>query len=141
VYVNNTLEASKSISVSEEDDTEPLTPVEGSKQFLLTDLGNMVAQGSIGYCFGEFALIHPDSRRFASVVACDSDTVVIVIGKADYHKFIREAQEKEFHEKMDFVNSIGLMSNWRNRAKELLSMSLKIYEGSFGERFIMQNTS
>ncbi|XP_071816702.1 uncharacterized protein [Apostichopus japonicus] len=92
-----------------------------------------------GKSFGELALVQTNSIRNASVIS-ENATDLIVIDRELYNRSLKAAQKQEVQEKLDFVNSHTLYSNWTKRQRAVLTMSLIRNSYQYGNTIIRQGS-
>lgn len=88
------------------------------------DLGQKVWTSGDGKTVGEVALLKDDCIRTASVV-CDCETDLIMIERDLYNRSVRDVFEREYQEKINFVDRNSLFSHWPQRHKKALVISLQ----------------
>ena len=76
-----------------------------------------------GKSFGELALISKDCVRNASII-CEETTDLIVVNRELYNRSLKAAQLAEFEEKLNFVADNPFFSNWQQKFKRQMSMSI-----------------
>ncbi|XP_052217080.1 uncharacterized protein LOC127834962 isoform X3 [Dreissena polymorpha] len=100
-------------------------------------LGQYVWSGGEGKSFGEMALLKVDCIRTATVVA-DMDTDLVVIDRNLYNRSVRDVLEKEFEQKVNFVEKNVLFHGWPVKQQKLLTVALKKETAKFGSYIIRQ---
>lgn len=88
------------------------------------DLGQKVWTSGEGKTVGEVALLKDDCIRTASVV-CDCETDLIMIERNLYNRSVKDVFEREYQEKIAFVERNSLFSHWPARHKKALVISLQ----------------
>lgn len=76
-----------------------------------------------GVPFGEVALMSDDCIRTATIIA-EVDTDLLVVDRALYTRAVKDVLAKEFEDKVEFIKSNPLFSNWAPRYRKQLSMAL-----------------
>ena len=87
-----------------------------------------VVKLSSGQSFGELALIEDAAKRNATI-KCLSECYFAVIGRQDYHKFLRRVHQKDQQGKVDFFSQMPFLSHWTKNqiTKLVLSFTEKTF--------------
>ena len=92
--------------------------------------GNNVGTLAQGSSFGELALLQPDSKRNATIIAeCYTETAVIE--RSIYNKSLKRAHQKDLDDKMDFVGKLPFFKNWSRWSRVQMAMCLNKTEMTF----------
>ncbi|KAK3087967.1 hypothetical protein FSP39_012913 [Pinctada imbricata] len=91
-------------------------------------LGNFVTHLGTGVPFGDVALSSDDCVRTATIIA-EENTDLLVVDRSLYNRAVKEVLAKEYEDKVNFIKTNPLFSNWIPRYRKQLSMA--IYKESF----------
>ncbi|XP_074659858.1 uncharacterized protein LOC141912511 isoform X2 [Tubulanus polymorphus] len=133
IYISNALadEGNLTGTVDDEADDErdellgdeDFKKEEKKKPLDRSKFGNYIAPLDTGKSFGELALINKDCVRNASIIA-DETTDLVVVDRELYNRSLKAAQLAEFEERNTFVSECPYFSNWQQRFKKQMAMSL-----------------
>eukprot|EP01135_Chromosphaera_perkinsii_P005333 Nk52_evm14s343 gene=Nk52_evmTU14s343 len=101
--------------------------------------GNVVGNLGQGSSFGELALLQPDSKRNATIIA-DTHTETAVIERSIYNKSLKRAHQKDLDEKMDFVGKLPFFRNWSRWSRVQMAMCLNKTEMNFDCPIVRQGS-
>ena len=97
----------------------------GTISLLGGHLGKKVGRAGIGKGFGELALQQAAARRNASAVAAHDDTVLVVMSKKIYDRYVVEDESQQLHETAKYIHSLGPFTGWNAKRVLRLGYSLK----------------
>ena len=78
-----------------------------------------IAQLQAGNSFGELALIKNQPRR--ATIICNQNSYFMTLCKEDYLRILGQTFAKKLDEKVNFLHSLKIFSNWSKKSLEKLS--------------------